>query len=518
MPHLPLKKDDIINNPPQPDDRWYYPYVRINGSAIDMEVSAEGRYKGFFASAEGGVSNHVFEFSATNPIITETDGDKHAYGRWVIATLSSSKASGNFGAAIANATISASGSISTNKFRAWTLGIENSKWDKLRKVPLAINGDTIDDLGEAMYETLAWCAFEAKTGKYSPLAVCQITDFDFDIASSIVFALNRIKRGDSFDDANAFLDDKLSRSQSRKNFLKIDTLTIAAVYHRLKLSMDDVPPTNDQTRLAADILKGSENFPTQNNNVQGYWYEIGPYRLEDGTVPSLKRLSDNAKRISVNSWPIDSTTLGPPRGEVGAFKLHFQTALQISSSSLLDLNTSNDVKINGYSFASSYVKNGLEGSIVLDEKYTIGFKVKTRTSDFDGDISVQSVAAKASLGISNVSYEIESIGINLGGLDAIPSFASAAIAKFDLNTLSALGALYSQASSILNDSNSRDFKPVLTAVKLNLGAPEVQSLIESGIGLISKLVAQIKASKGDAKKAIGLATDTSNALSLDLGS
>ena len=493
MRQLPLKKDDHVSDPPSKiDNRWHYPYVRISGASINVETAAEGRYSDYFISASGDVSNHIFEFSALNPIATVTDNEKYVYGRNLLSTLSSAATSGSFSAAVARATANVDGKVSTANFKAYTSGIDDAHWEEMRKVAKKIDAGSMQQLGRAVGQALTWCVTEAKTGVKEPDGIFLLKDIDWDTTKSFVFALNRISRGDSSLEANEFLNDKLGKGRTREKYMQIDPLTIAAVYHRLDIEQEK-EPTNEQKRLAKDVLKGRVPMPAKNNTVTGYWYEVGPYQMDDGSIPALARLTADPKRVTVNKWPIKPEDLSPSKGEIGSFKVDVQTAIQVSSSGLVDLDSKLDAQFHGYGFISSYLVEGVADTIILDEKYAVGFKVRTRTTDMDANLDVPTLAGKASLGISDMSYEIDALGINLGGLNFIPGFSSSAIGKFDLNTLNALGALYNEASSILSDHSDDNFKPVLTAVKLNLGSNEVQGLVEEGVESLEKI--RLEASK-----------------------
>ena len=481
MALLPMKFNGKVDNPPSRDsEKWYYPYVRVTGSSIDVETAAEGRYEDYFFEGKGGTSNHIFEFLTTDPIATITDNERHAYGRYLIATLKSNSASGSFSGTVAQAATNASLSVKTAQFNAKSFGILESEMSKLIKISGEIGANSMDTLGEAIEQAISWCVSESKVGKYPPTGVCLIKDNEWDIKRSLAFALSKIKKGYSLEEANEFLDKKLTKGRSREKFINIDPLTIAALYHRFNIPESD-NPDREAKDLASDILKNKKSFPGPNNITKGYWYEVEPYRLENGAIPSLLRLVNDPKYVAVNDWPLPQEKLSPPNIQTGSFKVGIQTALRISSSGIADFEANADAKFYGYGFTSEYLTDGLSGSIILDEKYTTGFKVRAKTSDMDANLDLQKLAAKASLGVSSASYEIESLGFNLGALSLISSFVASAVGKFDLNTLIALGSLYNQANEILGKREELDFSPVLTAVKLNLGSKEIQGIIDQEI-------------------------------------
>jgi hypothetical protein len=481
MAQYPLRKDDLPNTPPPKlDNRWHYPYTRVSGSMVDVSASAEGRYGGYFASADGGRANHVFEFITTHPVTTTEAGRIHGYGRWVIATLASAKATANFGAAIASASLGGAGSGSSNRFRADTRGIDDAHWSELRELSGSLTTDSVKGLGGGLAQAIGWCVTEAKTGTSEPGAVVEVVPPSYDTVRSTVFALNRIKRGDSREAAERFLDDKLSRRISRRRHVSVDPLTIAATYHRLGLR-DAQAPTQEQERLAARILRGQAPMPAARTEVAGYWFEVEPFRMSDGSVPSLARLAPGKPaRTKVNDWPIATALLSPSQGNTGGSVLHVQTAVRVGASGIVDLGLDVDARYWTYGFLAHYAVDGVAGSLVLNEKYGAGFRVRLRSSGSDAELDVPAIAAKATLELLQVSYEIESIGLSLGGLAQLPAVAVASVGKFGVDTLNAVGALYRQASDILSNHRDPSFQPLLTAVQLDLGAPEIQALVASG--------------------------------------
>jgi hypothetical protein len=477
VPLLPIKWGEQPNNPPPTsNDTWSYPYVRMSCASIDVKATAEGRYGEYFGKAETSASHHVVEFAMLHPVASQNaSGDTHLYGRWFIATLASSRATANFSAAIAAATATGSGSAQTNHFRALTLGIDDAALGKLRSVPTRLDADSVQTLGAGFSQALEWCLGENDT--VEPAGVYEVRTPTYHAGHSGLFALNRIKRGSSFDDARRFLDDALSSSGKRKEHAAIDILTVRAMYHRFGLD-EETAPSQAQQKRAKEILNNSGALPAANNTRRGFWYELPPFTSGDGTAPGLDRLTQLKKRIAVNPWPPAPGDVSGPATEISGYAIDVEAALRMGVSALLDLASNVDARFQGYGFTSRYVRKGVQDSVILNERYSAGFRVRIRTTGSETGLGVPAIAARGTIGATEVSYEIEGLGIDAKALTGLPSFVGASIGKFDVTTLNSLGLLYEEASAVLTKKGT-EWKPILTAVEIDVGAPEVQGLTDA---------------------------------------
>lgn len=484
MPILPLRRhEDAIKFPPQIKDRWHYPVSSLVCSTIDVKQSASGRYSGYFADTQLHHSFSLFEFASVHPITTMSGNDRHVYGRWIAGMLSSQAADVGFGGAVASATAQGSGKIETNKFRASVRGIDEPEWSKLRAIT-SLDADGMLNLGAALSQPVAWSI--ANAGKLggkavSPGAVYLVEETKHDPKASFVFALNQIWKGSTLPEAKQALDGGLCRHRTRARHVKIDPLAVAAMYHRLRIG-DEERPSRDQSKQARRILKGDEELPSANGETQKYRFQVPPFLTEDYAVPSLLYLApDNHSRVQVHPWPPNKDDLPPaPLGSTEARSVDVETALRVNVASMLNVEAESDINTMGYGFTADYTRAGKVGSLIHQEIYSVGVDVYVMYSGTDVSLDVAAVAAKATTGLLNVNYTISVLGIDLSALTKLGPFVASSIGKFDVTTLNGIGVIHEEASQVLSDTGP-SWTPVLSAVDVNLGEPEVQALCDEGL-------------------------------------
>ena len=481
---VPLRKTENANNPPpQIRNRWHYPVTTLICSNIDVKASAGGRYAGYFLNTSSNSSFAIFEFAALHPVITTDSGNHHVYGRWIAGAIASTATDVSFGGAVAIATVQGSGQVKSNDFLVSVRGILDSKWAALRRISGIMDANRMKQFGEALAEPLSWCVNGANavgSAATAPGAVYVVNPISYDPRATFTFALNQIKKQHDLRSSERALDLALRTSKHREAHKLIDPLGLAAMYHRFGRG-DGSRPSDAESAMAEKVLKKKVSLPQQNNSLLGYRLELPPFLTTDCAIPSLLRLSPQApNRFKVHSWPPELSDLTDTgNGRTGAFNVSVQTALRVSVASMFNIDTKSDINFMGYGFTSEYMSNGLPNTVIIKEYYSAGVDVHVMYSGNDVNLTVEAVAAKATMGLLNANYAVTFSGIDLSALTKLSPFVAASIGKFDVTTLNGIGLMYGEASDVLSNHGAT-WTPALSAVDVNLGAAEIQALCDVG--------------------------------------
>lgn len=470
-----------IEYPKQQNGRWHYPILRIASSNLSAKAALEGGYAGVFGKITTDQYYHLIEFSSCIPFLGRTpDGADAIFGRQVLGGVTTSDSSGSLSYAIANATLKAK----TNTLNLETIGLADNATVDIRKLAgQTLSADSVRPFGEGVGQSLTWVVANASaTGDFARPGPLFSVASSPDILGSLCFALGQIAEGNSLDQASAVLGRFHILPTTRAKYAAIDRVLVAAVYHRLNVTST---PNAGHVTLAENILNGSGALPPANTKQKGFYKPVLPYVNRDGAIASLAHIAP-ASRIQATEWPPNSADLSQANTKIGNNSLDLQGALDIGLGTLADLHASADMRFCGYLSWSTYTRPGATDSIVLEETYAAGIRVSARYFGSEITGGATALAAKVTAEGKAASFSIDILGVDVERIPSIATFAGGAATAFDTETVALIGGIWSEVNAVITSHDSADpkvdpaikaaWKPCLTGVKLDLGAPELQTL------------------------------------------
>lgn len=464
---------NLAQTPSRINDRWYYPYTRIVSMSISADAVLKGGYGQFMGQVNSAQERHILELASSHPVIlTDNQNRDIAYGRWLVAGMATQDSSGSFSIAIANAEISKK----KNQIQAETRGIPNSASAKIRGLAgKQLDANSIETFGEAVSSAVQWCIDNAnKTGGVAPPgSIYEIQEPETSQYKSICFALNSIIDGKS---ASEVLKPDFKKNKKPQSLLEIDELIVVALYHRLSIDPSSKPNSSKQ-KQAKEILNGSKSIPPKNTNIKGWDIDVPPYITSDNIIPALKYLTNDSDKIKIGSWPPPDAELSQPRSLIYNTEVSAKAVVAGGAAGLVEGATDSEARFWVYGYLSKYGRAGVANSIILNETYSAGLQTFIRFLSTDNMLDAQTIASKATLNVLSTATEVRILGVDLSVLKSAATFFTSALNGFDVATLNALGSISAEASEVLNGNIG--FAPCLTNIELNIGAPEIQKLVDS---------------------------------------
>jgi hypothetical protein len=439
---------------------------------LSSQAATEGGYGGAFGAVKSNEVCHVIDISVSVPVLGSDAGRDAVFGRQIVGALKTSDKSGLLSYAIARATIGQA----SNTLSVETNGLADSATKAIRQMAGGtLTAESAKNFGEGIGDCLSWVVENAKLTVDSarPALVFEPTS-EYDENRSLCFGLCQIAVGNSLDVALKVLDSFQGRAASRVLFAKVESVIVAALYHRFRV---EIRPTGNQKKLAATLLDGKGDVPGPNQSREGFYKAVLPYVRPDGSIVSLQHLAPS-ERIKARPWPpVDGENgLQQPTTKIGNEDLNFHTALDMGLGVLGDVHLSGDMRFCGFLSWSTYRCSGMPAMLVLDEYYGAGIRASIRYSGREIKGGATQVAAKVTLDGTATSFCIDILGVDVSALPSLGAFASGAATVFDSQTLSLIGGIWSEANNVITAHDKDAWRPCLTGVKLDLGATELQTI------------------------------------------
>lgn len=466
--------DDIAphTTPAKVGGRWYYPLTRVTCMAISSEQATSGAYSGFMGKISSATAHHLFEIAALHPVVTEApDNPRVACGRWLVAGLATQSGSGSVSAAVANAEISGR----KNQLGAEARGLTASGATKLRTLSgKQLDPANIGEFGKAIEECVQWCVDHAATvdGSADPGSVFKLEPAQHGPLITATWALNSIAGG--FSALEALDAPGADPKRARRPPIAVDALLAAALYHRLGIDPAKRPNATQQGRAKA-VLAGSASLPAANSAVAGWVTETAPYLFEDRAVVALAPYVANRSRVACGGYP--AAVAGPPVQRVASYEISAHAAIAAGAAGLVEAHTEADARYWRVGFDLEWSRAGEPGTVIINERYSAGYRAIVRFVTADANANASVIAAKTTLRAMATSLDVQLFGADIGEVGTVAALAPASINGFDVGMLQALGALQADFDAAVSDAAT--CFPVLTAVELNLGAGEFQDAVSA---------------------------------------
>jgi hypothetical protein len=461
------------------DNRWHYPIVRVTSANLSIDGIASGGYGPFFASVNGNHHHHLIEFSATHPYLgTKVDGKEAVFGRSIVAGLWTTEASGSLSVSIAKATFD----VNSNRLNVQADGFADYATKTLKQLTGGpLNVESARTFGQGIAESIQWVVDNAAVVDDSarPSPTFMPKGEVLDPWRTQCYALGQIAAHKSLDEALANLDVRRSRGKAKVFYAGVIDAHVAATYHRFRITGK---PSAAQAKNAGDLLAGIGSVPAANAASKGFEVAVLPYLSPTGAILSLRHFTKNDARIRAQSWPPKRSDLGQAHQDLGNAELKVAATLGLGLGGIADFHSKDDAQFVGYRAWSTYPRAPVEDTMILSETYAAGIRVSIRYVGTNEQLSATTVAAKVTLNQVSASFSIDILGVEIESLPSIGAFIAASTAVFDANAMNLLGCVWAEVNAVITNHDAPNpdptllqaWKPCLTSVELDLGAPELQ--------------------------------------------
>jgi hypothetical protein len=284
-----------------------------------------------------------------------------------------------------------------------------------------------------------------------------------DLVRSCLFALNAIAAGRSRANAMAALDGALADPARREALGPVDELVVAAVYHRLRVATGPW-----RARAAAQALLDDApgaTSPEPNPVPAGYRLDVMPYLSADDVPISLLAYA-SPQRARLPAWPPLLAELTEPDLAIGLGGV--SAALRLGLTHLLEGTAAGGFESRAV--GGEYTRTGSPDGIVRSEHYAVCVRIGR------GGASGETAGP----------LDIEILGVQLEDLSAAAGVALGLERGDPWATDVALDQLAREIAARV-DREDPALRPILCAVTVDLGAPELQDLADDLAGMCRAL-------------------------------
>ena len=426
---------------------------------------------GGFVKGESAFSSLEYKYAALLfsdkfDVITLEDGTKvfKQYGFGLKVTLKVSDVTANLDISFGSMAASTKMGLAKIQYRIESFGVpENIIQEYV---------DVVGDFNFESYQKIITCAKAIKdligdntdTVKLFPIEVLTpvAVSPDNEDSRSFYFGADSISGG-------LRLRDAIERARNSDSHIE-DEKIISFMYQYFGIDNAFSTPNETQKKRAKEWLEGTYN-KTQNAGFADKWVSVEPNVDDDGYFVSLRHLGDDYKP---HELPADWATRAKA-DYIDSDSVSFQNSSELQISAIADVSSDYNSKTIIFDVVIYWnIYDAQPKGKIIETRYGVGvrMKIKVTEMEFGTDINFAAVGASAKLGLANVGYEIQGIGIkDKKIIKDLPDPKD-----LDESTINDIVDSFKKLLKSIGDSDLSEFNPQPIAIKVK-DAMEVDSAL-----------------------------------------